>query len=289
MRYDVELLRIIAAFGIVWFHSGYSLGREIAYSGLVVFLVFSAYFATKSASKYSIAQRASRLLLPCLIWSVIYGGLKYLNGSSIFPDHSGFLRALLITPSIHLWYLPFIFFCVVLIDWGKLVLSHNAMAILAVLSSALLLLSSSVWREFDVASPLAQYLHALPAIFWGIFLGQNHLLADKLRLALIIPFFIVLLIVFAMGISGVSVTYSLGILLTSILLMNKSYITEHAFIAELSKLTLGIYLSHVALLFAFRQLGLTNALLPIVSFFVSALLVFLGYKFLPPKLAKYLF
>lgn len=35
MRIDIELLRIISAIGIVWFHSGNATGREITYSGLV--------------------------------------------------------------------------------------------------------------------------------------------------------------------------------------------------------------------------------------------------------------
>ena len=67
MRTDVEFLRIIAALGIVWFHSGLDVGRDIAYSGLVVFLIFSSYFAVKSNKEYSVLSRASRFLIPCAL------------------------------------------------------------------------------------------------------------------------------------------------------------------------------------------------------------------------------
>ena len=59
---------------------------------------------------YSIA-RARRLLMPWLVWSVVYGGVKLaealVEGQ---PLGSAFAPWMLLTgPAIHLWFLPFAF------------------------------------------------------------------------------------------------------------------------------------------------------------------------------------
>lgn len=44
VRQDIEILRVLSAFGIVWFHSG-APGRAFAYSGLVIFIILSVYLS----------------------------------------------------------------------------------------------------------------------------------------------------------------------------------------------------------------------------------------------------
>ena len=62
-RADIEFLRVLSTFGIVWFHSGV-FGHEFAYSGLIVFLILSMYLAGGSgaADVLTLRRRLERLV-----------------------------------------------------------------------------------------------------------------------------------------------------------------------------------------------------------------------------------
>jgi fucose 4-O-acetylase-like acetyltransferase len=116
-RQDIELLRILSAFGIIWFHVE-PYGRELAYSGLVIFLVIGFYFQPgRSEKQRSPLGRARRLLIPWVAWFLFYGVFNVLRGLPFLETSHGLVAGWLTGTSIHLWYLPFVFLLIVLLDF----------------------------------------------------------------------------------------------------------------------------------------------------------------------------
>ncbi len=287
MKYDVELLRIISAFGIIWFHSGYQFGRDIAYAGLVVFLILSAYFATKSNKAHSVRDRGLRLLLPCIFWSAIYAAFSIIRGKNIFPNDYSVLSSLLSTPTIHLWYLPFVFFCTIAIDLIRKQIHPIALAVVATMIASTLLLSSPLWRQWSFISPFGQYMHAAPAIFIGIVYGLSKQLSSMLRYLLLSLVTISAIFAFQLNIKGVGVTYLIGIIVTFLLLREKSVLPKNNVVLELSRLTFGIYLIHPIILFILRHIGVGSLNLVIICFSASATCIYVSLRIVPKQISKY--
>ncbi len=109
MRQDIEFLRILGAAGVVWFHLGIS-AQEIGYGGLVLFIALGAYFSIVTSGRLSsqfFVKRAVRILIPWLFWVFIFGLINIVRGYPAFPKGDSTSAAILIGPSVHLWYLPF--------------------------------------------------------------------------------------------------------------------------------------------------------------------------------------
>lgn len=123
----VDYCRLIAAFGIVWFHTE-APGYRIAYAAVPFFIVLLSL-----PSRSSLGDRARRLLVPFVIWSGIYAALRV---SSAFHEGTGLFDwwepwMLLTGTSIHLWFLPFAFLVAVvapLLRGTKLVLALPVLA-----------------------------------------------------------------------------------------------------------------------------------------------------------------
>lgn len=287
MRSDVELVRVIAAFGIVWFHSGYSLGRDFAYGGLIVFIIFSAYFATRSARLHSIGERAARLIVPCILWSALYAVLLTIKGKDIFPDDYSLLSKLLSTPSIHLWYLPFIFFCLVVIDGIKKIFNPTVLAVIAVTLACLLLLSSPFWREWSYAQPFGLYMHAFAAVCVGIVLGLSNRIPQALKYVLIFGICASAVFVFLLGIKGVGVPYLVGIALALLLLRETSLLPKSDRLMEISGTTFGVYLIHPIFLSVLHSVGVSSFALPVLAFIVSVMCVYVSRRIILQPVLKY--
>ncbi|MCV2447107.1 acyltransferase family protein [Paracoccus sp. DMF] len=97
--------RLVAAMGIVWFHSQ-APGARLAYAALPFFLVLLA-----TPSRAGLRVRAQRLLLPFLRWSAIYAALgTALSLRHHQPPLGWWDWPMLLTgTSLHLWFLPFAF------------------------------------------------------------------------------------------------------------------------------------------------------------------------------------
>ena len=110
-------IRILAAFGVVWFHMGSITGREFGCAGLPIFLLvsfslISAYsFSRPYDIKQFIAKRAIRLLVPWFVWSGVYAFFKYAHSirkGESYLSELGF-NNLAMGTNLHLWYLPYAF------------------------------------------------------------------------------------------------------------------------------------------------------------------------------------
>lgn len=287
MRLDIELTRVISAFGIVWFHSGVDLGRDIAYAGLVYFVIISSYFATTSKKEHHMPERVLRLLVPCFIWSVIYASFKIIRGVPVFPENYSAINMLLATPSIHLWYLPFLFFGIIAIDTAKKYFSNNVIGVVAGVTTLLLVTTAPEWRSMNFISPWGQYLHALPALLIGVFFGGYGKISGVLRTVITFGIFFAISVMTLKGMSGFGITYLFGIIPCLVLFKKDSIIKKSKVIAPLSMATFGVYLIHVLVLFVFRHFGIVGIFLPILSFTVSILAVMLARKYLPKSIIKY--
>ncbi len=233
LRSDIELCRVVAAIGIVWFHSGYPVARDIAYGGLVTFLVFSSSFSVSSSRAYSVLQRAERLLIPCALWSVPYALSNLYFTGQIFREDAPLLSMVLGTPSIHLWYLTFVFIALIVFDQLKRWVSIGTLGVLSMIAAIALLGSSPVWRDVSLPSPAGQYLHALPAFLIGIYAGTWRQTAPRSYAyafgALLIGVVCALVVI---NQPGVGTTYAAGLLLALPILFRNSKIPASRLIAS---------------------------------------------------------
>jgi fucose 4-O-acetylase-like acetyltransferase len=172
----LDYARLLAAFGIVFFHAG-SPGAAVGYAALPFFLLLLVVLALPGTERISFADylntKVQRLLMPWLIWSAVYSALKLAELSVTgAPFESEFsLNMLLSGPATHLWFLPFAFFtCIAIYPLSRLARrmgTERTALIMAVAGVAILLLRQGV----SLPVPFAQWLYALPAVCIGVTLA----------------------------------------------------------------------------------------------------------------------
>lgn len=189
-RHSIDLLRFVASFGIVWAHM---LNPQpiaaIGYAALAIFLMMVPFLSVRfyeerarrtqegaamvPRRRYRLSRRMSRLLLPWLFWSAFY--------KLLLVAQSGDLRSLftitdpwslLVGPSIHLWFLPFIFVLSGFVIMAPQVLrNRNSVIVGSVL--AFLVSMPVMWLHDtgDLVVPLAQWAFGLPPFLYGLLLA----------------------------------------------------------------------------------------------------------------------
>lgn len=171
----LDYARLIAAFGIIVFHIG-APGAKFGYAALPFFLMVLLILAGPSALRQDFKSyarsRASRLLRPWLIWSIIYALLKIAEITVTGADFSSeFMPWMILTgPALHLWFLPFAFIaCVSMWPFARKFSFDNLLwriiGALLGFSSATAVLVMSQDRALD--PPFAQWVYAIPAVFIG--------------------------------------------------------------------------------------------------------------------------
>lgn len=289
MKIEIEFLRIISAFGIIYFHSGVEIGREIAYGGLIFFTSISTYFATLSKSKRNLLFRVKRLIIPYFIYSILYGVYNLIVEGVFIPTQDNRNSILLATPSIHLWFLPFIFIALITIDYFRSFILKKWGATLVGIFAIILILLSPIWREFDYISPYGQYAHATPALLIGIFLGgsKNNFVKSIIFAGIILS----ILIIVCKQIPYVGITYLTGILPLCFLFNSndKKYKQdENSFIIHISSTTFGVYLIHPLIIKTLKHLKMADVGLPVTTFVISVTIILLIKKIIPEQIVKYI-
>ncbi len=280
---NIERLRIIAAFGIVWFHTEGAYGRTIGYAGLPIFIMmFCMLITVKKSETYRdfVAKKAKRLLLPWIFWCLIYlvvGVAKaYVNKKSIsdtFPEN-----VFLTGTSIHLWYLPFSFFIALAINRIQRInikLSSNSSALLtAILGTFTVVLASFMLRNIEILVPIAQWIFGLPACIIGFGIGT--LLRDNNKKGIIFVVSIVTIVCLVMQlyqIIDLAVPYCIGTILLVVAIFLQGKIDK--FTQYFAPLTFGIYLIHPIILLLVTHVPFLEKSLfaqVIISFFVASLI-----------------
>ena len=288
MRIDIELLRIVSAVGIVWFHSNNSTGREVAYGGLVFFVIISTYFATVSRSTNKFKSRFKRLIIPYIIWSLLYAVLNFVGTGQICPHRQNLVSCILGTPSTHLWYLPYMFGVLFILDKIKSASSKSKMGTVSGILAIALILLAPLWRSQTYLSPFELYLHALPAVLYGVFLGCYDRINQKLRLFILSVISASVLVMIYVLPQGIGIPYLCGFL-PSLLLIREDVLQKTKIdIYPISSLMYGVYLLHFAFFLVFWSLGINYYWLPVAVFLLSLFSVFAIKKMLPAKIHKYL-
>lgn len=289
IRQDIEFLRILSAFGIVWYHSGV-VGHDVSYASLIVFLVLSMYLAGRSSSlgRDRSSHRVERLLIPWAVWFFIYGILNLLTHNPFLSLDNGVVAGVLSGSQTHLWFMPFIFLCLVLFDISIKYASKLTHAWVGAVLAVVLLSSTSYWRveSLQYGSPYAQYIHSLSAIFIGVFLAFYSELPSKTGAFLLAA--VIVSAISAIPFNGVGVPYLIGVA-AAVALLFKVFdkLLSSVDFRPLSQCTLGIYFVHIFFLMVLYRVNISSGIiLPIMAFLLSAVTIF-SLRRLFPSLAKY--
>jgi hypothetical protein len=283
-RQDIELFRILSAFGIVWFHSHLG-GGDIGYSGLVYFIILSLYL---SGDGQNVIQRSKRLLVPWLFWTLFYGSVNLFRNEPFINTSNGLIAGLLTGSMIHLWYLPFIFFTLILFDEIKKNLTVLKIGYSAALIAFILLISVFLWRDFtnSLGTPWAQYSHALPGVFIGAYFWAFNRLASVFRIFIMLLLFLAALV--NINMSGVGISYTIGILLFFPIMLFSPWFNLNVDIRKISGLSLGIYLLHPFIFMVLFKFNLNFGYYsPLVVFITCSVLIWVAKNYFP-KLSTYI-
>lgn len=281
---SVEILRIIAAFGILAYHSGAPF-HDAAYAGLVCFLLLSpAVDALYNWDRVrSLRSLAITLLVPWLFWFAVYGAANFLARKPVFVTTEPF-GAIAMGTSQHLWFMPFMF--LVLVGLGRLKLISSPAFVFwgSAVLGAILLASVSWWRPLSLTwpLPLPQWMHAGAAVLVGLSVG----LAPRMGKAAIAGIALIaaaLMVALAAQLPGVSITYPLGIIAAAAALI----VGERVFpatwsVQPVANCMLGVYLVHIlALSLVSAVLGKANYLTVTAAFLLSLACVAAARRWVP--------
>ena len=167
-RLDIELLRILACVGIVLFHT-LDTGKALSYSGIVVFTFLSAWLTLK-ARPANWQDKTLRLLRPWAFWFAVYAVFNVLVHRQALGLHPNGFSMLFAGPSLHLWYMPFIWLWVLILTGIRRWVPASSLSVIGAILFAAAMWSAPAWRPHanEALAPLAQWAHATPAIFLGM-------------------------------------------------------------------------------------------------------------------------
>jgi surface polysaccharide O-acyltransferase-like enzyme len=266
---NIDRLRILAAFGVVWFHTEGAPYRLIGYAGLPIFLLAFFSLIVRNARAGDTAcflkRRCNRLILPWLFWSVVYGLCKF--AKAICTMDMDALRGvysvenLLAGTHIHLWYLPYAFLLGFLIHEVNRRTSrvNNTVVVLAATAIGMFLLAarpSGIFASY-VRPPLPQWSFGLAAVSLGFAIGRclvigSHDARKLLLLAVALPTLLACIILIWAGSASPAVPYGLAMALVCIAYVWP--VRSDVFVAAVAPLTFGIYLIHPLISFGLRHI-----------------------------------
>lgn len=317
-RQDIEAVRLLAAFGIVAFHGG-AWGSvtvsAIAYGGLMVFLMLTLWLSPGAAEaqrrgwRQLAVARARRLLLPWALWFLFYGLARVLDGGAFlelaqpwraagYGELAALTLGALAGTSIHLWYLPFVFAALTVLDELKARLPAGWLTGAGAAAALLGLATAAWWRPatLDLPYPLLQWADAGVAVGAGLLLWGRPawpLLRWRLAAAAVLAaaLAVVLLNPGAPGTSavarGFAIAVGVGFAVCWALAEDALRALRRLNCSPWAEATFGLYLSHSffqALLL--RHGRLPDALLPL-AVFTAALLFAVGLRRLRPGAARW--
>lgn len=280
----IEALRIIAAYGIVAFHSGARF-HDVAYSGLVVFLILSpmADVRFNLHRVRSVGHLARILMIPWLFWWVVYG-IRNIAIHKVFLATPYPLVGVLYGTSPHLWFMPYIFMVMVLLNVIKNRVSARILFWIFTVATATLLATVTAWRPPTLTweLPLPQWMHALPAVCIGIVLG----LSGRVGKAAIISWLVIattLLVAVYAQLPGISIPYTVGIVLMGIVSSPLAIrLSKKWSVQPVSDCMLGVFLTHMLWLQIFsRMVGTGTYLTVSLTFVVALVTVFSARRMIP--------
>lgn len=246
-NFNVEILRIFAAFGIVAYHASAPF-KDHSYAGLIVFLALSPLVDTRFnwLKVRPVSSLAKALLVPWAFWFAVYAAANMVMHKPVLPE--GFsVASVLYGSSPHLWFLPFIFVVLGVIGLLKKTLSNAELFWISAIATSAILVTSAHWRPLalNFPAPYAQWLHGLAAIFAGLALGVYR---DTIKFAWlgIVAMAIGLLACANYRLDGMSMTYAIGMLSVVVAMIAPDLFSAHSkTIRAISECMFGVYLVHI--------------------------------------------
>lgn len=266
---SIDWLRILAASGVVWFHTELAPHRQIGYAGLPIFLLifFSLITRQDSADPTScfLRRRYKRILRPWLFWSAVYGACRLTKAMYIMDLKELWgmlsLETLLAGTSIHLWYLPYAFvsgFFVYEVNRRTAKLNHTAVVLAATIIGALTLAVCEIhMANLKLMNPFGQWRFGLATIPLGFAVGRalavpTRGLQKTLLAAITLIILIECLILRSLGFETMVIPY--GIATAFVCIAYCWEIRNSIFTAALAPLTFGVYLIHPLVAYALYHL-----------------------------------
>ena len=299
----IEWARVASCAGIVWFHAG-APGDQVALGGLIAFTALGGAFIKPARHALdigvSLQGRAARLLLPWVLWSVLYGALRTVEalrqGEGALAWFSP--EMLLYGTWAHLWFLPFLFVATLAVQFGDLISVSKARLSTALGWSLILCTPLFVWLEYQgLGKPMDQWVSVLPALGLGILLRGVKPGDAKARKRVLS-----LLVVDAIALGATALLYpeyqyalTKHIVGGLVIFAWLAFSPAGAFALHLGALTLLVYLAHpLVLVLSERFLDLNNASVIVatgltVASFVCAVVIDIGVRrlpFLPKRMAS---
>lgn len=284
----MEAFRTIAAAMIVWYHAGVG-AQELAYGGLIVFLIISTYLAAQAANrsiKTGLKVKFQRLMIPWACWMVVYGAVNLILGKPLMPESSSWLGKLLTGTATHLWYMPFIFGILLLVDVLKNNVAPPIIGAVSGIAAASILFTVALWRDYSLTLgyPMAQYCHAAAGALIGLFFGYRLRMPKKLFFTLLV--LVVAGAVYALPWRGVGATYLIGILFGGALSFEWLDNFNFRILERVAPYTLGIYFIHILLLWGVTKLHVPDLIEFALTLSLSAAVV-VGLSRRFPKYVRY--
>lgn len=244
---NLEILRIIAAFGIIAFHAQVP-DKDVPYAGLIVFLALSPLVDARFnwTRTRPVSNLAKVLLVPWTFWFAIYAAANVVMHKPALPEgHS--VGSVLYGSAPHLWFLPFIFIVLVALGLIKRACTAPQVFWFSVIATSTILTAAILWRppSINVAVPYAQWLHAAAAIFAGLALGL-YSRAIRFAWAGIAVMSASLLACVSYDLIGMSVTYAVGLVAVAAAVFAPQLFAGHErAIRSVSQCMFGVYLVHI--------------------------------------------
>jgi peptidoglycan/LPS O-acetylase OafA/YrhL len=263
----VDLLRILAAVGIIWFHTEGAPHRGIGYAGLPVFLLIFFSLVTRQSPARTTAQfvsrRWQRLLKPWLFWSLVYGSCRLAKAAVTadwHPLHEILsVQTLFMGTWVHLWYLPYAFALGLLLHVLNQRIAAVNSIVVAVTATGVGVVTLAACAAHlagqAVTPPLAEWEFGLAALPLGLAVGRSLAVPSaraQVRLLLLIAGATVGVsaLLTSLGLRSTAVPYSLAVVLVCLAYLCP--VRSNAFIRAVAPLTFGIYLLHPLVIFGLK-------------------------------------
>ncbi len=264
----IDLLRIMAAVGIVWFHMPGAPHRGIGYAGLPVFLLIFFSLVTKQSPARTtvefVSRRWHRLLKPWLFWSLVYGSCKLAKAAATADwhplDEILSVKTLLVGTWIHLWYLPYAFVLGLFIHvLNKRISAANHVVVVFTATAVGVVTLAACTAHMAgrvVTPPLSEWEFGLATLPLGLAVGRS-LAVPSRRTQVWLLLMIsgatvgVSALLISLGLRSTSVPYGLAVVLVCLAYLWP--VKGNGFLSAVAPLTFGIYLIHPLVLYGLKH------------------------------------
>lgn len=262
-RHSIDLLRFVAAFGIVWAHMLLpNPWAAFGYTALSVFLILVSFLSVqhielreqqgprkRGATRY---LRVRRILVPWLFWCLVFKILIVLHHRDLWAlTELTEPYSLLIGPAVHLWFLPFILIAsAVLLPLSRATLTTRRAVVVASILAALVSAASLYLHDHGkLPEPFCQWAFALPPFLYGLLAAYGRKLDIDIAPA---AFFLGVCLAFMMLSDAPWPVFSLLAMLVFILALMVE--PRSATLHVLGTLSFGIYLLHPIFIVVWHRL-----------------------------------